>query len=192
MPYYHAGPVVLANKLWIFDSEGPNQGMVWSSADGTSWTQVTNSAPWGGGGTDSEGEPIPRGGFTVAVYNRNMWIVGGCCYDTGVFSYGDAWRSPAGINWIQVSGMLPPRVVPHYETAVFNNRLWLLGGDDYPTYSNTIHSTSDNGASWIFDGNAPWSKRPREGKAVYQRQLWILGGESEPDGVKKNDIWSAQ
>jgi hypothetical protein len=69
-----------------------------------------------------------------------------------------------------------------HATAVFDNRLWILGGctDDFtqPLLNDVWYSP--NGRDWIeATANAPW---PRGGgpTVVFHGELWIFSGYPEP------------
>jgi len=64
--------IACAGKIWVM---GGNQGSndyfwtgndVWCSADGVNWREVTRHAAWSG-----------RGGFSLVVHNRRLWLLGG-------------------------------------------------------------------------------------------------------------------
>jgi hypothetical protein len=67
--------------MWLVGGENGNNyyNDVWSTTNGTNWTQITAAAPWSG-----------RAGLTHAsiVFNAQMWLVGGYS-SSGVLN--DVW-----------------------------------------------------------------------------------------------------
>jgi len=80
-----------------------------------------------------------------------------------------------------------------YEGVIFNNQLWLIGGDDnsggsFLGYKNDVWSSTD-GVSWVKHGAAPFSARAGHKLISFNGKLWLIGGK---DAVGfKNDIWSS-
>jgi N-acetylneuraminic acid mutarotase len=55
---------------------------VWSSSDGTNWTQVASAAPWSS-----------RTGHAVVVLDGQMWVLGGSDFSS---YFKDVWSSQNG------------------------------------------------------------------------------------------------
>jgi len=74
--------------------------------------------------------------------------------------------------------------------AVFNNRLWVIGGGGANgTLKNDVWSSAD-GMNWsLITPSADFSPRRDMGIAVFNNQLWVIGGDAE--GSLKNDVWSS-
>ncbi len=73
----------------VAGAEGPYFGSiqhndVWSTADGTSWTQNTAAAAFSA-----------RGLITLFVHNNELWLAGGLA--AGPLN--DVWRSSDGAAW---------------------------------------------------------------------------------------------
>lgn len=93
------------NRIWVMG--GFNPGVVkgdpyledvWSSADGVNWRQETASAPW-----------LGRRGHASVVFDDGsgeaIYVIGGFVVneETGYREYrNDVWKSPDGIQWIQI------------------------------------------------------------------------------------------
>jgi hypothetical protein len=77
--------------------------------------------------------------------------------------------------------------------AVFQDRIWILGGGTYDTpqtptrqYFNDVWSSSD-GIHWkCHTDSAPWAPRQYHDVAVWDDRLWVLEGYS---GDNRNDVW---
>jgi hypothetical protein len=159
-----AGYVVHRGKMWIVGGD-VNQGHyhfdVWNSGDGKEWTHV------------NKGKPVPWGPralhYTVAFKNK-IWVMGGqtipnIAAGAEVF-YRDIWSSVDGVNWHKIT----PRE-PYWSargmiggSAVFKDRIWILGGGTYDTpkkpkrqFFNDVWSSAD-GVTWEKHGDhAPWT-----------------------------------
>ena len=126
---------VFNNRLWVlgghdFSTYPYELNDIWHTSDGITWVQATSSAPW-----------QARYAHKTAVFNNSLWVLGGA-YEEGSGHYeytaalNDVWRSADGENWTMECAHAP--WLPRYghTTAVFQGKLWLLGGrvctyDDY-------------------------------------------------------------
>jgi hypothetical protein len=133
-----------------------------------------------------------------------MWIVGG---DANQGHYQtDVWSSADGANWQLEAKEVPwgPRVL--YQTLVFDNKIWVMGGQTLPTFTNepldVYYSdvwNSEDGLHWErVTENVPWSPRGIiGGTVVFKERMWIIGGGTystpgKPMRVYYNDVWNSQ
>ena len=171
----------------------PNQGHyqndVWRSNDGKEWERLTDDVPWG-----------PRVLHYTAAFRDRIWIMGGQTippFAPGETRfYDDLWTSADGIHWEQVACKTP--VHPHRGmiggSAVFQGRIWILGGGTYDTpevpdrqFYNDVWSSPD-GIHWEQHIEAaPWAPRQYHEVAVFDDCLWIMEGYNS-DG-NRNDVW---
>jgi len=119
------GSVVFRDRMWLlgggtYDTPAtPSRKFyndVWSSADGVSWRQHLESAPW-----------APRQYHEVAVYDNKMWVLEGFNSDSG--NRRDVWYSSDGVNWAE----LPDTPwAPRHAASVFTYRsaLWMVAGNN--------------------------------------------------------------
>lgn len=189
---YTAGYVVHRGRMWIVGGD-VNQGHyhndVWASVDGRIWTRLTEQVPWG-----------PRAlHYTVAFQDR-IWVMGGQTIPPfvpgGTRFCDDLWSSSDGIQWEQVDCRKPLR--PHRGmiggSAVFRDRIWILGGGTYDTpdrpdrqYYNDVWS-SPNGIYWEQHIDAaPWVPRQYHEVAAFDDHLWVMEG-YDGEG-NRNDVW---
>ncbi len=188
-----AGYVVHKEKMWIVGgdvNQGHYQNDVWNSSDGRNWNLVNRDrpVPWG-----------PRALHYTVAFQGKIWIMGG--QTMPAFSpseeifYRDIWNSDDGVNWVQVK----PRE-PYWSargmiggSAVFKDRIWVLGGGTYDTpktparnFYNDVWSSPD-GVNWTRHlEQSPWSPRQYHEVAVFDDRLWVLEGYNKSN---RNDVW---
>jgi hypothetical protein len=116
------GSVVFDGRMWIlgggtYDTPGrpvwDYYNDVWSSADGVSWTRVTEHAPW-----------QPRQYHDVAVFDGRMWVMEGW-HGTNL---NDVWFSGDGAHWEELPGTPWPT---RHASSVFSydDALWMVAGN---------------------------------------------------------------
>lgn len=188
-----AGYAVFRDKMWIVGgdvNQGHYQNDVWNSSDGKNWTFVNpgRPVPWG-----------PRALHYTVVHNDKLWVIGG--QTMPAFSpseeifYRDVWNTEDGVNWTKVEPQEPywsPRGMIG-GSAVFQNRIWILGGGTYDTpqtrqrrFYNDVWSSAD-GTHWNQHTEAaPWHPRQYHDVAVFDGRLWVLEGWNRGN---RNDVW---
>ncbi|MEX2558921.1 MAG: hypothetical protein WD403_03355, partial [Pirellulales bacterium] len=188
-----AGYAVFKDKMWIVGGD-VNQGHyhfdVWSSPDGKSWTHVNpgGGVPWG-----------PRALHHTLVFDDRLWVMGGQTIpqfagEKEVF-HRDIWTSRDGVEWEQVQPQEPywPARGMIGGSAVFQGRMWILGGGTYDTpgaperkFYNDVWSSAD-GVRWQRHvEQAPWEPRQYHEVAVFDDRLWVLEGYYN---ANRNDVW---
>ncbi|MBI1322243.1 galactose oxidase [bacterium] len=120
---YHQA-AVLGDRLYVFGGgnyvpEYHSKNDVWSSADGKTWRNETESAPW-----------EPRLWFSSAVYRGRMWVLGGWSKEKD--NYGDAWHSADGREWKKLETATVWKARHEHSALVHRDKLWLLGGHARP------------------------------------------------------------
>ncbi len=97
---------------------------LWSSKDGVAWARTETVGPmWGARGM--------MGGN--AVFKGRMWVVCGGIYEQEVVrpervEYDDVWSTADGAHWDRELQHTPFRSRYYHNVAVFDDRLWVLGG----------------------------------------------------------------
>lgn len=187
------GYVVYKDKMWLLGgdaNQGHYQNDVWNSTDGKVWSLVNPDQPvlWG-----------PRVLHYTVVFKDKIWIMGGQTMPgfapaKEVF-YRDIWNTTDGNRWEQVT----PRE-PFWSargmiggSAVFKDRIWILGGGTYDTpttparkFFNDVWSSPD-GVNWTCHlPAAPWEPRQYHDVAVFDERLWVLEGWNKNN---RNDVW---
>jgi lysophospholipase L1-like esterase len=192
---HSAGYVVHDDKMWIIggdSNQGHYQNDVWNSSDGRTWTRVNHGKdpPW-----------APRALHHTLVFGDKMWVIGGQTMPAfapadEVF-YRDLWTTSDGASWTRVEPREPywsPRGMIG-GSAVFQGRIWILGGGTYDTpksparnFYNDVWSSPD-GVHWTRHlEHAPWHPRQYHDAAVFDDKLWVLEGYHQQGG-NRNDVW---
>ncbi len=190
-----AGYAVFKGFMWIIGGDANQhhyQNDVWKSSDGINWICVSDNVPWG-----------PRVLHYTAIFKDKIWVIGGQTLPQFApakeIFYSDVWCSEDGKNWEKVADNLAwaPRGMIG-GTAVFKDRIWLIGGGTYDTpgnperiFYNDVWSSKD-GIKWEkICGNAPWSPRQYHDVAVFDGKLWVMEGYYKDSGNRK-DVWYSE
>ncbi|MBK7705801.1 MAG: hypothetical protein IPJ30_08455 [Acidobacteria bacterium] len=105
-------------------------------------------------------------------------------------------RTRDGESWETVAetSNLPKRVF--YGAAVFNGKIWMIGGWDGKKYHNDVWNSAD-GAKWTqVTADSGWSPRTPAVTVVFKDRLWMMGGgvidgekDSNPNSYK--EVWTS-
>ncbi len=189
-PRHTAGYVVHRGQMWVIGGDplqGHYQDDVWRSRDGVRWERVCERVPWASRALH----------YTVAFDDR-IWVMGGQTVPqfapAAEAFYNDVWSSEDGVSWTRVAEHAPwePRGMIG-GGAVFQGRIWLLGGGTYDTpgtparrFYNDVWSTAD-GVRWKrHTERAAWPPRQYHEVAVFDNRLWVLEGWNRSN---RNDVW---
>ncbi len=199
--FSRAGAVLLGLGIPIF-------GLSWAedapspAAPAYQWSCVTASAPF-----------APRDGAGALVYRDAMWLLGGWNPGDKVhfpkICSNDVWRSTDGATWTLVKPNTfgtdefdPETDWEGRHTAgyvVFQDKLWILGGDPLQGHYQSDVWNSEDGITWnrVNPGrDVPWAPRVLHLSAAFNGRIWILGGQTLPqyapaDERFYDDIWSS-
>jgi hypothetical protein len=134
-----------------------------------------------------------------------MWLIGGWNPSDPVnfprVTSNDVWSSPDGIQWTRVKpntftgngDTLPSAFVGENPTdwrgrhlagyVVFNDEMWIVGGDgEQGQYQNDVWHSVD-GVHWTLAGYAPWLRRVLAYTLVFNNRIWVMGGQTVPQQV---------
>ena len=117
----------------------------------TSWTTTTTTTAYGG-----------RRYHQSVVLNDTLYIIGG--NNTSDIRLKDVWSSTDGVNFTNIltTGASPFAERRWHSCAVFNGRIWLVGGQSDSGDLNDVWSSAD-GIAWteeIANGSASGALRP--------------------------------
>ena len=185
-----AGYAVKDGSLWIVGgdaNQGHYQNDVWKSSNGFNWTMIDSHVPWSN-----------RVLHYTVTFDSKLWVMGGQSMPLFVEGpdafYRDIWNTSDGSNWTQVTPQ-----EPYWSArgmiggqAVFNDRIWMLGGGRYDTpsrpreYYNDVWSSAD-GITWKqHTTDAPWDPRQYHQVLVFDNRIWVIEGYNT---IEMNDVW---
>lgn len=155
-------------KLIAFDD-------IYSSADGENWVLENSKADWS-----------PRGIILGGVAHRGcMWIIGGGTYDFRTFNH-QSWNSKDGIRWNLVNRLAPWVSRQYHCVAVFDEKIWVFGGNSFGNEGSSDVWYSSDGIEWTELKDTPWSERHAASVVVSGNDLWLVGGSASK---VYNDVW---
>lgn len=172
--------VVFQDKMWLMTPEGgwdafhqrwvPDSVFtIWSSPDGSAWKKEYHN------------DAFPGNVMQMIVFRNQLWILGQRANtmrnDTDFSMYEQTlWKSPDGIQWSEAvhRADFPGRL--GCALIVFQDRLWILGGDLVtPVYAHDAWS-SGNGTEWRREYNDLPFRATTESIAASAGKMWIIGG----------------
>ena len=179
VPWNGGVGAVLNGRMWVVGGSDGRQ--VWSSSDGVDWKLVQPSAPWS--------KRVNYG--NVLSYSGKLWLLGGTLGFYQPFkAYQDVWCSEDGANWSLVIDEAPWPARRWTCTAVYRNRMWLIGGfRAQPTWQNFDDAWySSDGKNWNqLVTEDVWSQRHELSAYVHNDRLWVVAGNSWP---LVSDVWN--
>jgi hypothetical protein len=100
----------------------------------------------------------------------------------------DVWSSADGLNWVQEVAPAPWAPRRSHAVAVFNGRIWVIGGATgsslYPLILNDVWSSAD-GVTWTQEiAAANFPPIANHTVEAFNDRLWIMGG-------GYNNVWSS-
>ena len=184
-PFDYSGYAFAAynGKLWLIGGsiDQRRTNAVWSSEDGSLWTQTLPVT----------GFPI-RSNHSAVSFDGKLWVFGGVTSEG--LTFGDAWHTTDGVSWTEVPIQSGYGNRTQQATIVFDDKIWISGGvagtlglGAFPTSS--IYCSSD-GMTWEAVENSPVNNAFGHTLAVYEDKLWILGGRDQ-EGNYLNTIWNS-
>ncbi len=188
--------LVFNGLMWVIGGwSGQNNGDVWSSPDGFTWTKV-----FAGGGV---GGFAGRWGLTSAILNNQIWIFGGASGLTGdsdpTQGYGDAWFSATGAAWTKATQYAGYGLIYFGQTVSMGSELWMTAGFRWNNWGGQSQvATSGDGINWT-DGVGSFPPRFYHLSLVYNNYVWIIAGADDYCDTTTacpvqylNDVWRHQ
>jgi hypothetical protein len=148
----------------------------------------------------------PHDAAGALVYNNRMWLIGG--WNPKLLApktlTNEVWNSADGIHWTQVKrntfvpGVFNP--LTDWEGrhmagwVVFNNKMWIVGGDNNAGHYQSDIWNSEDGAHWTRVTDSPqWSMISAGGgprvlhyTVVFKGQIYVIGGQTLPETIGYN------
>lgn len=155
----------------------------------------------------------PRDGAGALTFRGRMWLLGG--WNPGDKEHfpricsNDVWNSADGRDWIRIrpntfrdrtfdpTADWEGRHTAGY--AVFQDKIWIIGGDvNQGHYQSDVWNSAD-GATWRLvnrDRPVPWGPRALHYALAFRDKLWIMGGQTMPGfapspEVFYRDVWTS-
>jgi hypothetical protein len=192
-----------SGKLWVAAAESGSFGVfnssLYNSADGVTWTKVT--------ATDDATNKIPFAERQTGVFGfqNKMWLLGGLAPGVG-FNFSDVtnkvWSSADGTSWTLKTPAADAVIWSKRErigAVVFNDKLWVIGGNGYPAFGNPNSPGTALNDVWSTADGTTWTKatdaaafiaRTEPAVFVYDNKIWVAGGRDN-SGKLLNDVWNS-
>ena len=169
--------VVFQDKIWVIggaDVDFDSLNDVWSSPDGSNWTQVDAAADW-----------KARYYHTSVVFPRDgagkkIWVMGG--RDDASNKLNDVWSSDNGQTWGKGTGLTLN--VTNASTVEYKGRLWSLGDSEGRT--KVFLSSADPATGWTAENTLPEAISQTQA-VVFKNRIWLLGGDY--GGTRTDKVW---
>lgn len=184
----HHNLISFKGRLWLFGGENESGILedVWSSRNGIIWTKELDDIPLG-----------KRINSEMVEFNSKLWIFGG---ESGIYDLTGTWNSEDGINWNYV-GPWPEddskdfhmKGRRGFRALVFNNRIWLIAGNNRDRQS--VVWSSVDGISWeLITNKAAFMPRGHHEVTVFNDYMILAGGGSDHyayrfDLFHRSDVW---
>lgn len=124
----------------------------------------------------------------MALYDGKVWSVGGDNSYTTDMDYSiDVWNSINGVAWNGVTNNLIEGRCGHTLTT-FQNKLWLIGGENNDGIWLGDISYSSNGLDWInIFLTAPFGNVAYHQTIVFNNKMYVIAGDPATGNTK---VWS--
>ncbi|MFN0274341.1 MAG: LamG-like jellyroll fold domain-containing protein [Chitinophagales bacterium] len=154
------------------------------------WQLVNSAAPF-----------TPRDGCSAVAFRDSLYLLGGWdpvntdLYPTVTNS--EVWRTKDGITWdlLTVAPWAPRHTFP---CMVYEDKIWILGGDQLQGYFQNDVWNSADGLNWnlVLD-SIPYETRMTHMFALHDDKMWIYGGQKIlgwGNGLDEvyNDVWNTE
>jgi hypothetical protein len=97
----------------------------------------------------------------------------------------------SSLTWTETTAHTPFSVRIEQSSVVFNNTLWVIGGEnpDSTVYYSDVWSSPD-GINWNqVTADAQFGKRYGQGSVVFDNKIWVIAGRGYQNRNALNDVW---
>ena len=174
--------VVHNNRIFILkEGSGTTLSSNWYSNDGINWTEIEIKNDF----------PL-RQGITATSFNGRIWMIAGVGLPSGALGgfstkWNNVWSSSDGITWIEETSSAEFSKRHSHAASVFDNKIWITGGNDDQGASTEVWSSSD-GKTWVLECSEAFDKRLDHTIISSNDNIFIIGG-SKP-GPTYSDVLS--
>jgi hypothetical protein len=185
---YHRA-IVFNNKIWVIGGRtgsGDNESYlndVWSSSDGSLWTEVLNDAEFSG-----------RENHGLSVLDNKLILTGG--WNENDKALQDVWETEDGESFTQLieQAPFPPR--DSHQMVNVNETLYLMTGWTEENGCNSYNDVwrTQNGTDWTkVTESTAFSKRCASAATAFNDTIYLTGGMEGADTSRRylNDVWSS-
>ncbi len=166
------------DELYLIGGENASEdayGDIWKSSDGTNWTNVHTLAPFG---------LIPD--HATLVLNNKMYVIAG----NRATNNTEVWSTVNGTDWVQeTANAFTGRA--GQKGIVFNDAMYIIGGEDIGANKLNEIWTSTNGVSWTQISSIPFSGRNAHSVTEYDNKVWVIGGKDTSTDYN-GEIWYSE
>lgn len=144
----------------------------------------------------------PRDGAGALVFKNRMWLLGGWNpQDKQHFPLicnSEVWSSADGRDWRLEVKQAPWEARHTAGYAVFNGRMWIVGGDMNQGHCQSDVWSSTDGVHWECQTrDVPWGPRALHCTVAFDGKLWVMGGQTLPNFAPSAeclyaDVWSSE
>jgi hypothetical protein len=171
----------------------------YTSTDGATWAKLP--------AVDNNGDSVPHSEYSALVtgFNNKMYFLGGHRPGVGFafdFVTANTYSSSDGAAWTvsaPVNATDRFSVRERIGAVVFNNNIFVIGGNAYPFGGNTASTGTPYNDVWSSPDGAAWTKvtsaaafpaRSNPAVFVYNNKIWVVGGKDASSNYL-NDVWSS-
>ena len=164
----------------------------------------------------AKAEFAARDGAGILSYDGQLWLLGGWNPIPSARSFfpricnNEVWSSADGKSWklVKPNTFIDQSFNPASDWegrhtagyAVFQGKMWIIGGDCNQNHYQHDIWTSTDGRKWTFVNagkTPPWAPRALHYTVVHQDKLWVIGGQTMPafgGGEEKfyRDVWTSR
>ncbi len=168
------------NTLFLIggkDNDNNNLSDIWITTNGTDWSELYASAPFG-----------EVSGHATIVYNGRMYVI---CINADTLNT-KIWSTANGTSWTENNSNTFP-ALKRYKAVVFNNAMYVIGSEKVTgELSNEIWRSTD-GTTWTLvtqhaTNNLPAIKRHTA--TVYNNKVFVIGGTTSTSSYTNNIYYS--
>ena len=157
------------------------------------WTAVTLSAGF-----------AARDGAGALVFDGKMWLLGGWNPSDRVnfpnITNSEVWSSTDGETWTEEVAEAPWEGRHTAGYAVFDEQMWVIGGDPIQGHYQPDVWSSPDGVTWTeVASDVPWGQRVLHHTAVLGDRVYVMGGQTLPhftaeddESAFYNDVWASE
>jgi hypothetical protein len=125
----------------------------------------------------------------MVLFNGGLFIIGGSTTISDSEVPSGVLESSNASDWYEVASNVSFKDLVGHRSIVFNDRIWLIGGNQAGG-SSSIWSSPD-GHNWNIEAQeAPFGSRSDFGITQVDGELILSGGKDE-SGIPQNDIWTS-